>query len=583
MAHAPGAAPASAGSAAFGSPAAGARRWPRAWPLLLFVAFAALDLAVFRHALHGEFVSDDFGYVVNNPYASALSAENVAALFDPRSPAQLYAVGNYAPIHALLHVLERQIFADEVLGYHLVNVLLHALNSVLLVTLLLWSRVPPLAALLGGLLFALHPANVEAVAWISQLKSSAGLTWALAALLVHRRHPALSAPLFALGLLTKAAAVFALPMAAAFSWARRGAPGGDARHWAWLGVWALVLGLYAFPQLAAFGHVAAVEVPAYDEAWVQLRSIAAIGARYLVMAATSYGVSAFHEPSPLVSLFDPWWLAALPAAALLGWRTLACLRRGSDEGAYWIGAAASYAPISQIFPFVHPIADRYLYFILPGLIGGTLLFAVEWRQRLAARRSSGAQAAPSPLLLSRVALTGAAALALLFAYHSAERARLWRNETRLLVDAANHYPEGGTASFLRGRRAAQLGDVDGAVVALREAADRGVDRFAILVTDPGLAPIQREPAFRELVRELARRWIARAQARGHSTPADLRAMALAHVELEEYGEAEAWLERALEGGGPLEPVLRADLAALRARRAEWARRGEGEGHRPQSP
>jgi hypothetical protein len=58
---------------------------------------------------------------------------------------------------------------------------------------------------------------------------------------------------------------------------------------------------------------------------------------------------------------------------------------------------------------------------------------------------------------------------------------------------------------------------------------------------------------------------------------------------EEVAEAEALLERALSAGGPLEPVVRAELAVLRGSAAEPPRRqGEdetekGEGHRPQEP
>jgi len=76
---------------------------------------------------------------------------------------------------------DRNIFAGEVFGYHLVNVAVHALNSVLLVALLLRSRLPAAVALLGGLVFAVHPANVEAVAWISQLKTNGALALTLVA------------------------------------------------------------------------------------------------------------------------------------------------------------------------------------------------------------------------------------------------------------------------------------------------------------------------------------------------------------------------------------------------------------------
>ena len=284
--------------------------WPPTWPLLLFAAVAGACSVVLRGALDGPFISDDGGYIVANLYLRDLSLENVAAFFDPGSPAQIYAVGNYSPIHMLLHALEWQMFADHTFGYHLVNVLVHALACTLLAALLLESRVPPTAVLVGVLIFAVHPANVQAVAWISQLKSTAALAFALGALLVCSRRPALALGLFALGILTKPAAAFALPMAAALLWARR-AP---SRDWAWLGAWGLAFGAYVGVEFTEFQTRGWVEVPAFADPWVHLRTVAAYGTRYLVMAATSWGVSAYQEPDPVLSGLDPWWLASVPLA-----------------------------------------------------------------------------------------------------------------------------------------------------------------------------------------------------------------------------------------------------------------------------
>jgi len=530
---------------------------PAGWPLLAFLGFAALSLLVYRQALHGPFVSDDLGYLGANPYTASLSAESIGTLLDPRSEAKLYTA-NYAPLHLLLHAFERQIFADETLGYHLVNVAIHAACAALLAALLAASGVPRPGALLGAALFALHPANVEAVAWISQLKTVGALALALAALLAWGRRPGLATVLFALALLTKASAAAALPMAAALSWARRS----GVRHRIWLAVQVAVLALYAIPQWEAMGRVGGVEVAAFADPFVQLRTVAAVGTRYLVMAATGYGVSAFQEPAPSTSWLDPWWLAALPLGALLAWRTLRGLVRRREEAAWWIGAAAAFAPVSQVFPFLNPVADRYLYFLLPGLIGGTLLAAGELGRRRGALGVAG--------------LAAGAALAAVFAIQSSERARLWSNPTLLYLDAAEHYPDGGTAWFLRARRAAAEGDVGAAVDALRRASERGIDTYLAIWQDPAFARFRRHPDFVAVVREIAGRWLDSARRRGYSTQAELRAVAQAHWLREEYAEAEAALEAGLAAVGPQEEQLRRELAQVRERIAAGeARRGDG--------
>ena len=515
--------------------------------LLLFAAFAAFSLLVYRAALHGPFLSDDFGYIVTNPYTSGLGWANLRAIFDPLGPARLYTA-NYAPVHLLLTALERQIFADEPLGYHVVNLLLHAANATMLVSLLRASGLAAAAALAAGALFLLHPANVEAVAWVSQLKSDAALAFALGALLLHRRRPAVGALLFVLGLLTKASAAFAWPMACALAWAGgRTAPGARGQA-GWLALWGLLLAGFSLPEYASFAGAGAAESTALAGAAEQLRTIAAIGVRYLVMAATSLGVAAFQEPAPVRSWLDPHWLAAIPVGGVLAWRVATTLRARRPEAAWWIGAAAAWAPVSQVFPFLNPIADRYLYFILPGLIGGAALWL-----------DSGLR----PVALRRAAVAATAALAVVFALASAERARLWRGETWLLLDAAEHYPDGATAHYLNARRAAMQGDAGAAVAELREAWARGLDRFFAFEQDPVLAPIRDTAEFRDLIRDMAGAWLARARQRGHGTPAELRVMAQAHAVRGEYAPAAALLERALAAGGPLEAVLREELAAVR--------------------
>jgi hypothetical protein len=355
-------------------------------------------------------------------------------------------------------------------------------------------------------------------------------------------------------------------MAAASVWAGGFAAG--PRTGRWLVVWAVLAAIYAVPEFASFRATGAVEVPAYEDPWVHLRTVVGIGTRYLVMAVSSFGVAAFQEPEPAYSVIDPWWLAALPVAGLLSWRIVVALRRRSDEVAYWLGAAVAFAPVSQVFPFLVPIADRYLYFILPGLIGAALFLAVEAVQRWNLRRS-----------LVRGFAVAAGVVCVAFAWQTAARARLWMNETLLYIDAARHYPEGGTAAFLEARAAAQRGDAVLAVAALRRAADRGIDSFMVLRDDPGLAPVRATPEFRAFLFEMAGRWIATAGSRPDPTAPELRVIAHAHLVRGEHVEAEALLAQALELGGPLEPIVREELAALRARSVAE----EGPGHRTPLP
>ena len=277
------------------------------WALLLAASLGAA-LLLYRPALSGAFLSDDHHYVIDNAFVRELSFENAVRILDPTSDAA-FSVSNYAPVQLLLHSAALRVFGDDATGHHVMNVGLHALASVLLVALFLDSGLPWIAALLGGALFLSHPANVEAVAWISQLKSSSSLVLALAALLAYARRPGLATVLFTLALLAKGHAVIALPVAALFEWLRTGRV-----RWRWIALWAAIFAAYAVVEIVSHERNQGGAPARDDSPAVWLRTVVAIALRYLVMAATSWGVSAFHETEPARRLLDPWFLAGLRRA-----------------------------------------------------------------------------------------------------------------------------------------------------------------------------------------------------------------------------------------------------------------------------
>jgi hypothetical protein len=523
---------------------------PRVFSVLLFAAFAGITLSVYQPALNGPFISDDIGYFSANPYTAALGFDSLIAFFDPTGAARLHTA-NYAPVHLLLTAVLRQIFANDVTGYHLINVLCHAFASWCAVMWLMRAAIPVPVAVLGGFAFALHPANVEAVAWISQLKTTAAFVFALGALMQFPERPRTATLLFALGLLTKASAAAALPAAAAFAYARA-RPGRIPRvELRWLGGWCGLFALYALAELGAQQGAGEANPAAGLGGFARVQTIFATGARYVVMSATGFGLSAYHEPDPIASPLDPWFLAGVIAAVGLGLRAWESLRARRVEAGFWAFALASFLPVSQLAPFVNPVADRYVYFILPGLLGAALCYAHELWERYELPAP-----AAQPLGLAALVVIGA------FAWQSLDRAALWKSEHALLLDAEEHYPRGGTAAYLEATRAAQRGDAARAVAELRRAEERNAVRFSVLLEDPGLAPLRGAPEFRVLLHEMAGRWIERSLAIGSETQPELRARSLAHRVRGEDAAARAALERAIELGGPLDAALRGDLAQL---------------------
>jgi protein O-mannosyl-transferase len=119
--------------------------------------------------------------------------------------------GNWHPLTWLSHALDYQLFQADPAGHHNTNLLLHVFNVLLLFWVLREATGSTARSWMVAALFALHPINVESVAWISERKNLLSMLFFLLALGAYRwyvREPRTSryvvvAALFALGLMAK--------------------------------------------------------------------------------------------------------------------------------------------------------------------------------------------------------------------------------------------------------------------------------------------------------------------------------------------------------------------------------------------
>jgi tetratricopeptide (TPR) repeat protein len=131
---------------------------------------------------------------------------------------QLGATQQYYPLVHSVFWVEHKLWGDASAGYHWLNILLHAFSALLLVKILRQLKIP--GAWLAAGLFALHPVEVESVAWISELKNTLSGVFYLSAALGylrfdrnrHGKYYALALGLFLLGLLSKTV-IASLPVA----------------------------------------------------------------------------------------------------------------------------------------------------------------------------------------------------------------------------------------------------------------------------------------------------------------------------------------------------------------------------------
>jgi len=140
--------------------------------------FVAVALAVYAPALDGGFLWDDDAHVTKPELRTADGLLRIWT--DPTATQQYY------PLTHSGFWLQSRGFGDDPRGYHVVNVVLHAISAWL--AWLILRRLSAPGALLAATVFLVHPVQVESVAWITELKNSLSGAFYLAAALVYLRY-----------------------------------------------------------------------------------------------------------------------------------------------------------------------------------------------------------------------------------------------------------------------------------------------------------------------------------------------------------------------------------------------------------
>jgi cytochrome c-type biogenesis protein CcmH/NrfG len=382
---------------------------------LLLVAATALT---YRGSFKNGFVSDDVPGILHNPLLTSLAPDNLARIFTSFDDA------NYMPLKVLSLAIDQQLFGPAPFGYHLTNLLLHIGGALLVVRILRGADLSPGAALLAALLWALHPLQVESVAFMSERKNVLSGLFFFWAFRRYQRFAAGSGwngyasilALFVLALLSKMNTVV-LP-ALCVAW--------DLVVHRQLGRRTL---LATAPMLAVGAIVVAINLtdnPAHGAAFHGGSAVATwltsamVPFRYL--AATLWPAhlrSFYHLPlhgSPLDAPVALALLGLLGLAALTIWLAM----RGRREGFWLAWFGITLAPMLNLVPFPTLMQDRYMYLPLVGVLGA-LATGLDRLRAPAARRAAAG-------------LAGGAALAC--ALLSLQRVTVWYDELSLWRDWA---------------------------------------------------------------------------------------------------------------------------------------------------
>jgi tetratricopeptide (TPR) repeat protein len=372
--------------ASLARPDAGTGRQRLRWACAAFLVLAAM--VTYAGAPRAGFIWDDDMFLTENPLIRA--SDGLRRLWFSGEPV------DYWPVTSSTLWFEWRLWGLNPAGYHLVNVLLHALEVLLVWRVLTRLRVP--GAFLAAAVFAVHPVNVDTVMWITQRKNLMAMLFYLASILLFLKaedsRPGgveprvwplgkwlwLSLASFALAMLSKGSvAMLPVVLLGIVAW-RRTVTWRDAARLAPFFAVAAVLTFLNF----RFTVHSASEVASTAGFAQRLLGAGAVVWFYLLKAFVPVHLM-FIYPQWAVRVSDPlWWL---PLGAALGLTALLWLmRRSWGRGPLfaWLYFCVSLVPVmgfTDVY-FMHYslVSDHYEHLALIGAIAAAAAAFALWRR-----------------------------------------------------------------------------------------------------------------------------------------------------------------------------------------------------------
>lgn len=427
--------------------------------ILLAVALAALTIGVYAPARSFEFLNyDDNLYVVDNAHVQqGLGRDGIVWA------SRAFVNGNWHPVTMLSHMLDVSLFGHRASGPHVMNVVLHLANVLLLFWLLVSTTQQAWPSAFVAALFAVHPLNVQTVAWIAERKSLLSTAFWLLALITYasyrqteRRKGYLAAiVLAALALASKPMAV-TLPLTLLLIdfWPLNRWPAGERpkleatlrEMLPFVAVSAAcgVVTLFAQRAVHAVQGVATFTLP------VRIGNALVAYAWYVRKAFWPSGLAAFY-PHPTTGLSGLKVAGAAFVLVTIGAAVVAVGRRLPPLTMGWWWYVVTLLPVAGLIQVgSQSYADRYAYVPLIGMFIAIVWSAVRFCESRAAPWSRG------------LAIVGAVYIAA-FAVAARGDLRHWHDSVALFERAIEVVPENALAENNLGMALVEQNEMDKAL------------------------------------------------------------------------------------------------------------------------
>ena len=368
------------------------------WPYFLLMALAC---GVYSNALGNGFVSDDHIQLLGNPLVTGW--QKIPEIFQHGIWAFTGGAASnyYRPAQTVLYLALYSVFGFDAFAFHLVLVLIHGANTLLVYSLgrrLLKSRD---AALVAGIVFAVHPIHSEAVVWIAVFPDVLLTAVVLAALLWFVRWDAAPrrgqiaglAALFFLALLIKEPGAMLVPLLAGYEYLYLGRPVWPRENWALYASLMGVFGVYVLLRIHALGGMAPAQGIHYKlHGKVLILSIIGTLGQYLAKLIAPVHLNYFYFFEPTTSLTPLTTVSLAVELAMIAAIFLLRSRRGSNAPSISYGLFFILMPLLPALNLngvgENVFAERYLYLPSAGFV---LVVAAVW-EWLAARQRETAWA-----------------------------------------------------------------------------------------------------------------------------------------------------------------------------------------------
>jgi protein O-mannosyl-transferase len=400
------------------------------WPFALI----ALVFAVFSPLLYsGQFFWDDYVLLVDNPLLG--SSRGLYNLwFSTRTP-------DYFPLTSTSFWLEWPIWGMHAQGYHLTNILLHAASSLLLWRIFLRLHIP--GALLIAALFAVHPVNVESVAWIAERKNTLSMFFASMSLLLYLRSTSRQSPAeylasiacFLFALLAKTAVVmFPFLLLLLIWWKRRRITTHDILRTAPFFLLSLLLGLITifFQYTRSISDIIVRDDPLSSRLAIAGHAVWFYIAKVLCPIDITFNYPRWPIPAHGPLAFLP--LVLLLSLFLLLWRIRPAF---TALAAYTLLLLPMLGLLNIFFMRYSLVSDHWQYHATPILLALIVATLLHLTRRLP----------------RRLITTAGIAVVLLLAADSFTIARIYQSPESIWTDTLLHNPTAWLAD-------AQLGELD---------------------------------------------------------------------------------------------------------------------------